>query len=334
MDPNIRSRFAPDHLAGIAGQVGIPVAELDELKGFENFVYSFDQDGEGRILRVGHDARRPERQVYAERAWLRFLHAGGAPVAAPLRLGSGEDLARVEDGVDGAYIGAVFERARGIRPEKENRDSRFYRAYGRSIGQVHALSRQFEAATDFGRPAWDSDDELPDRKILPDIDPEVAQRSDQILDRIRSLPSDESRFGMIHQDPHMGNLLVEDGDRITLFDFDDCCFGHFAYDIAMAFFYATTFDPDPAAEVREFFDDFASGYLQEHTLPLDCFDSIPLFMKLREIDLFSVIHNRFDVEKSPGEWASQFLSGRRERIVDETPCIEFDFGEAVRQLDP
>ncbi len=42
---------------------------------------------------------------------------------------------------------------------------------------------------------------------------------------------------MIHQDAHTGNLFVDDDYTMTLFDFDDCVYGHFIYDIAMVLFY-------------------------------------------------------------------------------------------------
>ena len=43
---------------------------------------------------------------------------------------------------------------------------------------------------------------------------------------------------MIHQDAHLGNLFVDDNYTLTLFDFDDCVYGHFIYDIAMVLFYS------------------------------------------------------------------------------------------------
>ena len=49
--------------------------------------------------------------------------------------------------------------------------------------------------------------------------------------RLHAYGTDIDRFGLIHADMRLGNLLV-DGERVTLLDFDDCGFGWFLYDLA------------------------------------------------------------------------------------------------------
>ena len=53
------------------------------------------------------------------------------------------------------------------------------------------------------------------------------------------------RFGLIHADMRLGNLLV-DGDTVTLIDFDDCGFCWFAYDFAAAISFHETNPAIPA----------------------------------------------------------------------------------------
>ena len=120
----------------------------------------------------------------------------------------------------------------------------------------------------------------------------------------------------------MGNLCWDSEAGITLFDFDDCLYGHYIYDIAMVFFYSTMSDDDPLAEVHRLLGPFTDGYVEETTLTRDIIKAIPLFMKLREIDLYAVIHRSFDLETTDDTWVKNFMDERRERIVDNVPWMD------------
>jgi len=103
------------------------------------------------------------------------------------------------------------------------------------------------------------------------------------------LPKDRAGYGLIHQDAHGGNFFIKDG-AITLFDFDDCMYGWFIYDIAMVLFYAALGKEDMAAFTKTFMGDFLQGYAQENMLDPPWLPEIPHFLKLREIDLYAIIH--------------------------------------------
>jgi Ser/Thr protein kinase RdoA (MazF antagonist) len=57
--------------------------------------------------------------------------------------------------------------------------------------------------------------------------------------------TEADRFGLIHADMRLGNLLV-DGDQVTLIDFDDSGFCWFAYDFAAAISFHETHLAVPA----------------------------------------------------------------------------------------
>jgi len=52
---------------------------------------------------------------------------------------------------------------------------------------------------------------------------------------------------------------------------------------------------------------------------------VPWFLKLREIDLYAVIHRSFDVDHLTDSWVSRFMEGRRDRIEQGVPYVEYDF---------
>ena len=119
---------------------------------------------------------------------------------------------------------------------------------------------------------------------------------------------------------------MDDDYNITLFDFDDCAYGHFIYDIAMALFYAVTNRPDAAKFAPHFFQHFMRGYRQENQLESHWFAEIPHFLKLREFDLYAVIYRSFDVNNlDEHPWIATFMNGRKERLENDVPYLTMDF---------
>ena len=328
MKPAILKRLTDERLAMIANGFGLSISELVFVGGFENRVYTFSKGGRDFILRIGHSARRPEDQVRSELELLEYLHRGGVSVAVPRSPIDAPNFVRVDDGDGEAFLATSFHKAKGKRLEKENWTSSFFHDYGRIIGRLHHLGSHFQPSSSFYRPTWDDKHHFAElHSYLPSEENAVAEKIEQIRSQIQQLPSDPARFGMIHQDAHTGNLFVDENGQITLFDFDDCVHGHFAYDIAMVFFYAGISDPDPNQAITKFIDPFLSGYREEFSLPADCLQTIPLFMKLREIDLYAIIRRSFDVATTDNEWMLRFLGDgeRRHRIENDVPWTDFDW---------
>src|SRR5262249_34337093 len=71
----------------------------------------------------------------------------------------------------------------------------------------------------------------------------------------------DDRFGLIHADVRLANLLV-DGDDIQVIDFDDCGFGWFMFDLATA---VSFMEHDP--RVPELCDAWVRGYRRVLPLP-------------------------------------------------------------------
>lgn len=61
----------------------------------------------------------------------------------------------------------------------------------------------------------------------------LLEKLQSLEDQIDSLPREDNAYGLIHNDFHPYNFMI-DGDTITVFDFDDCIYGWYALDIAIA----------------------------------------------------------------------------------------------------
>jgi len=98
-------------------------------------------------------------------------------------------------------------------------------------------------------------------------------------------------------------------------------------DIAIVLFYAALGQEDMPQFTREFMTHFLHGYRQENNLDPKWFKEIPYFLKLREIDLYAVIHRSFDVENIKDPWVAYYMRGRKQRIEEDIPFIDFHFEE-------
>ena len=82
---------------------------------------------------------------------------------------------------------------------------------------------------------------------------------------------------------------------------------------------------DPSAFALHFMDQFTKGYQLENNFELDWLDQLPLFMKMREIELYGIIHRSFDLATMDDEWNLRYMAGRKEKIEKDVPFIETDF---------
>ena len=79
-----------------------------------------------------------------------------------------------------------------------------------------------------------------------------------------------------------------------------------------------------------FMTHFLNGYTQETDLDPKWLKELPWFLKLREVDLFALIHRDFDLDNLD-EWCTRYMRGRKQRIENNVPFIDFDF-ETLAEL--
>ena len=102
-----------------------------------------------------------------------------------------------------------------------------------------------------------------------------------LLQRLESYGSGPDRFGLIHADLRLANLLV-DGSTITVIDFDDCGFGWFFYDFGTA---VSFIEDDPA--LPEWQDSWIAGYRTRRSIAAEDEDMLPSFVLLRRLMLLA-----------------------------------------------
>lgn len=327
MEQKIKNRFSINKLNEICILYGIDNEKIEELKGFENFVYEYSMNGEKFILRVAHSFRRSLQMIAAEVDWINFLAEGGATVSKAINSKKGNLVEKVSDGEDVCFLATAFVKASGGIVFGTNRwNPSFFKNYGREIGKLHSLSKSYPTPdSDNKRYEWDDKAMIDLESWLPDSDSEVIEEYQQLKTYIETLSKNQKNYGLIHQDTHGGNFFVDDKEEIIFFDFDDCAYSWYANDIGILLFYALDAKTEIKNYQQKFIESFIAGYNQTNYIEPKWIEYIPSFIRLREITLYGVIHRDFDVKNIDHPWILNFMDGRKEKIINNIPYFDFDF---------
>ena len=349
MDQQIIARFNDSILQEAMQRYGIAIDQIKPLDAFESFIYEFEREGAGYILRIGHSFRKSEALIRGEVDWINYLARGKVSVARAIPSKSGQLVESIADDQGGQFLVTAFVKAKGQRPWEAGWTPARYENYGRLLGKMHALAVDYQPVPAWRRPEWEDvslqfiDSYLPETEVI------AHQKYQSLLKHIYSLPKDQASYGLIHQDAHQNNFLMDADDTLTLFDFDDCAYSWFINDIAIVLFYismdAEEFGfPSAASFTHEFMTHFLRGHRQAYTLDPAWLKEIPSFLKLRELELYAVIHRDFnikdaehwslegfkripdfDVNNSGHLWIANFMQNRKSNIEQDLPFIDFDF---------
>ncbi len=333
MEKSIRQLFNPAILTQVLDLYGIQPDDAQILDGFESFIYNVSKNDQDYILRIGHDDRRSPDLVRGEAEFLNHLAAGGLSVPRVLP-SLNEKLVETVPAADGShFVTALFTKAPGHPPTKSEWQPTLFKKMGVFLGKLHRLSKRFVPSQPQYRrfDIEDDFDEMLDiaQRHLPASDAPVIEAYQGNINAIRRLPKDPAGYGLCHVDFHGGNFFLTDDGQITLFDFDDCQYAWFIYDVAMALFYTLPHDcrkPEQLEAAQSFLREFWSGYRKEYDLDEAWLEEIPMFLRLREIDLYIAIHRSMDLDHLD-PWCTSFMDRRREKILGEEPYCSIDYSK-------
>ncbi|MGB3336996.1 MAG: phosphotransferase [Devosia sp.] len=210
----------------------------------ENQTFQIDTAGQVSFtLRLHRAGYQSQASVESELAWLMALRRDTAlaiPEPVPGRDGR---LLQSFDTPNGKRLAVLFRYIEGHEPPLDGNLSDLFVTLGIYAATMHNHVTDWQRPPGFERPVWqaatilDSDAPWGDWRLAPGVNewnrPILDRLGSALWLRLASYGTSEDRFGLIHADMRLGNLLV-DGGRTTLIDFDDCGFCWFAYDFAAA----------------------------------------------------------------------------------------------------
>jgi len=300
--------------------------ETSDLGGFESHILAVTKDGQDAILRAAHLTHRTLDQVAGELEWLRFLQEAGAPVCEVMQI-DGHDCVAVDE-----FVVSLLVKAPGKIVEQADWQAPFFERWGEAIGHCHELSRQYQP---MGKPRfhWDEDDNINFPLRIPKEQEAVLAVGAEEFEWLKKLPQNTEVYGLIHCDAHPGNFFVDDQGSLTLFDFDDCCYQWYAYDVATVIFSAVLqpwigdTQGDRIAEAQRFIPAFLSGYARQSPMSALMLSDLHHFLKVRELSLFGVFHTFMDVNNIDDWYGNKFMANRQKLIEAREPFLDIDFSQ-------
>lgn len=294
-------------------------------------VYGCRIDGQECVLRI-----LPAEQASGLAAtldWISFLAQHGAPVARPVRSLTGKFIESL-GAEKSETIAHVVEKAQGTLAEDLAPDTwtdELFAAIGQATGQFHNLSAQYQPGPGAPRrPEWLAENqEFISGKHNQALYPDLQSLNTRLVAEMLALPRGSQEFGLAHGDLHFANFFI-DGNRITIFDFDDSCYGWYALDVAMILFDLLVLYPgdDKAAFAQRFLRAFLQGYRSQRPFDQFWLERLPLLLKIQELWIFALLLPE-DQEWEPGSWPAKFMPGRKERLQADLPYVELDFTALV-----
>jgi len=260
-------------------------------------------------LRVHREGYHSKNAIASELAWAKALRASGTAITPAVVAGlDGEDIQTVShSSMSSPRHVVLFEWESGIEPSEEEDDLRApFEVLGETAARMHAHVKSWELPQGFERLTWDFDTSLganPHWGRWRDgmgLDVErielFGETVDLIEHRLAEFGKSPERFGLIHCDMRLANLLI-DGDTTKVIDFDDCGFSWLMYDCATT---VSFFETRP--EVPDLLKSWVKGYRKIIDLPRQDEAEIPTFVMLRRLLLVAWIgsHSETDLAQSMG----------------------------------
>lgn len=274
----------------------------------ENATYRIDDPASGKrwALRVHREGYHSRRAIASELAWQLALKADGAIVTpSPIRGKDGELIQCVgHPGLPRPRNVVLFEWEEGQEPAAT--DFAGFELLGETAARMHAQVKAWQRPSWFERHTWDFDTSLGDHPhwgrwrdgmgMTPEIARVMGDTVALIGHRLERFGKGAERFGLVHGDMRLANLLM-DGRTVKVIDFDDCGFSWFLYDCATT---VSFFEHQP--EVPDLIKAWVRGYRRAGTLSAEDEAEIETFVMLRRLLLVAWIgsHSETDLAQSMG----------------------------------
>ncbi|MFF3023357.1 phosphotransferase enzyme family protein [Gottfriedia sp. NPDC057948] len=280
--------------------------------GLQNDVF-YDEDY-NRVVRQSKLGKTKE-MVLQEIDFINFLHMQGVNVPRADRNLREEDKRVITnfEYIDGEQIDVT-------NPNHWNKH--LFEQWGKKLGKMHSLAKKYKLS-EVHRPAW-SPKSVDFFGIRDQLVPNMKEFYDKHMEKLLQFQVTSDTFGIIHNDFHLGNIILV-GNTLFTIDFDDCAFNWFAQDFATAFYHAywqqNSFNKMIEQFIETFMVNFFKGYKLENLLHHDIVKQIPIFLKLREIFLYHLFVQKWDMNRLE-EWQKYTLVELENKIKNDVPYAD------------
>jgi Ser/Thr protein kinase RdoA (MazF antagonist) len=279
-----------------------PQTAVSLLNLSENATFALEAGtGSDLVLRIHRVGYCSAEEIRSELAWIMALREGRViDTARPIPGRNGELVQRLESPTGRAARHAVaFERLAGREPDPQANAAPWFERLGELTARMHRHARDWPLPPGFCRKRWDLDAMIgPDGHWGPwraalGLDAAGTRVLETALAfirrRIEAFGNGPGRFGLVHADLRLANLLA-DGRHLRIIDFDDCGFSWYLYDFATS---VSFIEHDP--QVPMLLEAWVRGYRRIAALTTSDVEEIPTFVMLRRILLCAWLASHSEV---------------------------------------
>jgi len=269
---------------GLSDRTAIRLLTISENATFRAHDPETGRDIVFRVHRPGYHTRA---EIASELAWVSALgHDQVVDTLTTIPQTDGTLIADIDDGGAMRHV-VAFRLLDGREPAEGDDLPRWFRELGAINARLHQHARRWMPPQGFSRKVWDYEAMLGRVQLWGDwraalgLDAEGWRTLERTADLLRDLLDDygkgDDRFGLVHADLRIANLLV-DKDRLSVIDFDDCGFSWYLYDFAAA---VSFFEHDPIIPALQ--AAWIEGYRTVAPLSDEECTVIPVFIMLRRM---------------------------------------------------
>lgn len=283
----------------------------------ENHTYRVTEpDGVAYALRVHRPGYRTAQQIESELRWMDALRDDSVVDTPPI-VRARDETRVVEVAVRelGTRNVVMFGWLDGLGPDFDDGEAALgqFEILGSISARMHGHARTWPAPAGFDRPPWDYEHSLgaaghwgrwqdglgmgPEELAL------LTRLDDTIRRRLEAFGTGPDRFGLVHADIRLANLLI-DGGNVQVIDFDDCGFSWFLYDFATA----VSFMEDHP-RVPELRDAWVRGYRSVAPLSAEDEAELETLVMLRRLLLVAWIGSHHTFATEAAELGAGFTTG-------------------------
>jgi Ser/Thr protein kinase RdoA (MazF antagonist) len=273
-----------------------PDSRVIAINQSENTTYRIDDPDSGKsaILRVHRVGYQTIEAIRSELAWTAAVREeAGIETPRPIAAKDGTVIQVIDsEHLPHPRLAVMFHFIEGEEPSPDQL-VRGFEQLGAITARMHRQSAAWPRPNGFTRQVWDFDTTFGSRPIwgrwqaglgLDAAGTRLLERMTRTIEcRLERFGKTQERFGLVHADLRLANLLVHDG-ATKVIDFDDCGFSWYLYDLATALSFI-----EHRPDVPDLVDAWLRGYHRIGSLTADDRAEIPTFFMMRRLLLVAWI---------------------------------------------
>lgn len=236
-----------------------------------------------------------------EITYTNYLYKEGLGVSPTMVSNKGNQIEKITFN-NKEVLTVLYAAVKGKHLSRNEWNADVLKELGKQIGKLHRLTKKFEGIHSVRYiNDWYQNEEYDFLKYIPEDETMIRDVAQEIITKINNIPKDKSNYGLLHGDLWLENVLVDDDLKLSMVDFQDCEKNFYIFDLAVPIYSAIEFSFVGGGNIIEYERDITKaiieGYQEENNLPKEMLEILPLFIQLKEVFEYSLMHMYWNKEK-------------------------------------